>query len=128
MIELEHARQLLTMAGKDLAALKAMTDRDSFAEEIFGFHAQQAIEKCLKAWLSALSVQYPLRHDLAELLGLLNKQGRDTSAFKHLISYTDYAVAFRYEQAEDVAPQLDRPAVCAEVQQLYDHVQKVIEQ
>ena len=35
-------------ARKDLAALSAMHDRDSFPAEIFGFHAQQAPEKALE--------------------------------------------------------------------------------
>lgn len=53
---------LLTMARKDLKALSGMTDADIFAEEIFGFHAQQAIEKALKAWLTWLDVEYPRTH------------------------------------------------------------------
>jgi HEPN domain-containing protein len=30
-----------------------MADSPLFADEIFGFHTQQAVEKALKAWLSA---------------------------------------------------------------------------
>jgi HEPN domain-containing protein len=46
-------RQLLLSAEKDLKAIKNMTDPDLFADEIFGFHAQQAVEKILKAWCPA---------------------------------------------------------------------------
>ena len=46
----EHAQTLLEMARKDARALSGMTDADVFADEIFGFHAQQVIEKALKAW------------------------------------------------------------------------------
>jgi len=45
----EHAHALLEMARKDVRALTGMTDPEVFADEIFGFHAQQAIEKALKA-------------------------------------------------------------------------------
>src|SRR6266545_6522401 len=41
MSDLKHARHLLTMANKDLAALAGMSDPAVLADEIFGFHAQQ---------------------------------------------------------------------------------------
>ena len=47
----DHAQDLLRMARKDFDALRGMLDHPLFADEIFGFHAQQAIEKSLKAWL-----------------------------------------------------------------------------
>jgi HEPN domain-containing protein len=49
MSDLDHARLMLNMAGKDLKALQNMLDMNAFANEIFGFHAQQAVEKALKA-------------------------------------------------------------------------------
>lgn len=80
MKDLEHARALLRMAQKDLAALRAMGDREAFADEVFGFHAEQAAEKALKAWAAGLGCRYPFRHDLGELLSLLERQGLRTSA------------------------------------------------
>ena len=53
MSGLDHARGLLKMAEKDFAALKGMVDPLVFADEVFGFHTQQAAEKSLKAWLAA---------------------------------------------------------------------------
>ncbi len=47
MSDLEQARVMLLMAQKDLKALKGMLDVETFAEEVFGFHAQQASEKAL---------------------------------------------------------------------------------
>jgi len=73
------------MASKDLRALSGMTDPGVFAEEIFGFHAQQAIEKALKAWLAWLDVEYPRTHDLSLLLSLLRERGADTAPFEDLI-------------------------------------------
>lgn len=55
----DHAVQLLEMANKDHQALKNMLDTKKFAEEIFGFHAQQVIEKALKAWIAVRSLEYP---------------------------------------------------------------------
>jgi HEPN domain-containing protein len=68
MVNYEEAYLLLTAASRDLRALQGMTDPGVFADEIFGFHAQQAAEKALKAWLSALDVEYPRTHDLTMLL------------------------------------------------------------
>jgi hypothetical protein len=41
----DNARQMLSIARRDLKALGGMLDADVFAYEIFGFHAQQAAEK-----------------------------------------------------------------------------------
>ncbi|MBF0342951.1 MAG: HEPN domain-containing protein [Nitrospirae bacterium] len=46
---IEEALLTLRMAGKDLRALNVMLAPDSVDDEIFGFHAQQAVEKSLKA-------------------------------------------------------------------------------
>ena len=127
MSDLKHARHLLTMAHKDLAALAGMSDPVVFADEIFGFHAQQAAEKALKAWLAALGVVYPLKHDLALLLQLLAKQGADVSAFKSLDDYTDFAVDFRYLGIEMAAASPDRSAVRVEITGLLDHVSRSVE-
>ncbi|NEQ31824.1 MAG: HEPN domain-containing protein [Leptolyngbya sp. SIO4C5] len=51
-----------------MQALEGMQDKTVFADEIFGFHVQQAIEKCLKAWIAALGEVYPYTHDLGVLL------------------------------------------------------------
>ena len=73
MSDLAHARMMLSMARKDLTALQNMVNMNAFANEIFGFHAQQAVEKALKAWLSLVDVDYPRIHDLEELLALLER-------------------------------------------------------
>ena len=49
MSSLEHARKMLVMARKDLKAIEGMEDAETFSDEIFGFHAQQTVEKALKA-------------------------------------------------------------------------------
>ena len=54
MNRVEEAKEILKMAGKDLRALQIMLDPEPVDVEIFGFHAQQAVEKSLKAWITAL--------------------------------------------------------------------------
>jgi HEPN domain-containing protein len=76
MKEIDRAHQMMAMAQKDLTALKLMKDNPEFADEIFGFHAQQAIEKSLKAWIATLNCDFPLTHNIITLLTLLEQQGR----------------------------------------------------
>lgn len=75
MADLDHARSLLRMARKDFNALIGMQESILFADEIVGFHVQQAVEKALKAWLCARDAAYPMTHELARLLTLLENQG-----------------------------------------------------
>jgi hypothetical protein len=119
MSALDHARGLLHMARKDCDALRGMIGNPLFADEIFGFHAQQAIEKSLKAWLAAQSVDFPLTRDLSPLLGLLEEAGNDMGSFWPLVEFTVFAVQVRYEAGlmASEAP-LDRPEVLVEVEQL----------
>lgn len=128
MSDLKHARQLLVMANKDLTALAGMSNATVFADEIFGFHAQQAAEKALKAWLAALGVVYPLKHDLALLLQLLAKRGADVSAFQSLDDYTDFAVDFPYLGIEMAATAPDRSAIRVEISGLLNHVTRVVQE
>ena len=60
------------------------------------FHAQQTIEKYLKAILVLKGLEVPRTHDIPALLGLLPKAARPpmTKAEQELIS--DYAVITRY--------------------------------
>lgn len=65
MAERDTSRVLLEAALRDLRALRAMGNPTTFADKVFGFHAQQAAEKLLKAWLDHFGHQYPLTHSLA---------------------------------------------------------------
>ncbi|MDQ6958809.1 MAG: HEPN domain-containing protein [Mariprofundaceae bacterium] len=76
MADLEQARSMLSMAYKDFNALVGMQGNSLFADEIFGFHVQQAVEKALKAWLCVNEDTYPLTHELARLLTLLQLWGQ----------------------------------------------------
>ncbi|MDX8409604.1 MAG: HEPN domain-containing protein [Mariprofundales bacterium] len=58
MKDTNQTQMLLSMARKDMSALQGMRDPEIFAEEIFGFHAQQVAEKALKAWLAWLGIAY----------------------------------------------------------------------
>ncbi|HAB51510.1 MAG TPA: DNA-binding protein, partial [Ignavibacteriales bacterium] len=67
----KNAKKMFKLAAKDFKALQNMADEALFDVEIFGFHAQQTVEKLLKAWLSSLGVKYERTHDLQNLFSLL---------------------------------------------------------
>lgn len=127
MSDIEHARAMLMMAEKDLKAIKGMESAETFADEIFGLHAQQAIEKTLKAWIAVLGDEYPFVHDISRLLTILGEHGCDVERFWDLVEYNAFAVQFRYEAFDSFEKPLDRPAVISKVQALFDHVQEIVE-
>ena len=70
-----HAEEILEAARRDLRALRGMNDTEVFSDEIFGFHAQQSVEKALKAWLAFLGQRFPKTHDLKQLIDFSARAG-----------------------------------------------------
>ena len=127
MSDPEHARLLLNMAMKDFSALEGMLENAIFADEIFGFHAQQAVEKACKAWLAFLGIAYPRTHDLEVLFALFAKHGKiDLEPLYSLIDLSDFAVQFRYEAYEGLDEELDRPQVIGQINDLIARVQQLL--
>jgi HEPN domain-containing protein len=126
MNPIDQAKQLLQMASKDMKAMDLMILPESIDDEIFGFHAQQAVEKALKAWITAVGGAYGHIHDLRILLLTLRELGIDIERFKHLVKLNPFAAQLRYEPLETVDEPLNRPALRAQVQEFYDYVQEVL--
>lgn len=123
----ETAITMQLMAGKDLAALRGMLDATLFADEIFGFHAQQAVEKTLKAWITLAGGTFGFTHDLELLLTHLHQLGVDAECFSGLIELSAFAVQFRYTELDLDDVPLDRTATICNVTELFDHVQMLME-
>lgn len=121
----EQVAALLDAAERDLSALRAMGDKSDFADEIFGFHAQQAAEKSFKAWLAFLGEYYPATHDLIRLLKMLIRCDTNAVRFKVLIDYNPYAVQFRYITAPNVSP-IDRGKAVKDLEALTEHVRGML--
>lgn len=124
MNDLEQARELASAAERDISALRGMDDAAIFADEIFGFHVQQAAEKLFKAWLALQGETYPQSHDLAALLDMLRVGGADVARFDGLVDYTRYAVRLRYAAAELGAGPLDRAGAIEQVEALLATVRR----
>jgi HEPN domain-containing protein len=121
MAERDGAHVLLDAALRDLRALRAMGDATAFADEVFGFHAQQAAEKLLKAWLDHLGEEYPLTHSLAVLSERLRILGYDIPEADEVIEYAPYASDYRYGGMPS-DEEIDRPLAVARVGILLDRV------
>lgn len=124
MSDLKCARILIEAADKDMAALRSMGDAAIFADEIFGFHAQQAAEKSFKAWLALLGEIYPLTHDLQRLLEMLIAREPEAGRFEALTDMTSYAARFRYVPQDAPAGSLDREMIVEEVSTLLEEVRR----
>ena len=124
MSDLKQARVLLMSAEQDISALRGMADVAVFADEIFGFHAQQAAEKLLKAWLALLGETYPTTHDLARLLAMLRERDVEATRFNELVEYTPFAVQFRYAPGDLSARPLDRDTAIERVEALLKEVRR----
>ena len=62
---------LLASAEQDLAACRLLSSGAGIGDAVVGFHAQQSIEKAIKAVLSARMIEFRRTHDLVSLLDLL---------------------------------------------------------
>ena len=129
MCDHKNAAMMLVLAREDLTILEEMRDVTRVSDRAVGFHAQQAVEKALKAWLALVGVDYPRTHDLQELLALLDERGvKVPDSFRNLDYLTDYAVLFRYTVPDQPDAALDRAALIREVAEVVDHVARLVAQ
>ena len=88
-------RERLQAAYRHLGAFTREIEHPDGEQEIYGFHAQQAIENAIKAWISAADLDYRRVHNLAEpaetLLNDPVESGTLAAAqLRLLIEYTGY--------------------------------------
>jgi HEPN domain-containing protein len=91
------ARGLLELAHDDHVAANALLDVAAVSDAIVAFHAQQAVEKALKAVLADRGAIYPFTHDVGLLTALCADAGIVTpSSLDDADRLTPYGVALRY--------------------------------
>jgi HEPN domain-containing protein len=105
---------LLQAARQDAHALAVLISADTVHDSALGFHAQQAVEKSLKAVLSHANVVFRRTHDIAELLDLLHDHQLSPPPFaEQLDELNPYAVDARYG---GILPSgLERNGLCSRV-------------
>lgn len=86
----------LTHARSDLKLANLGRNEDVLPEQIC-FHAQQAVEKAVKAVLLFHKVDFPFTHDLQDLLDILETAGIPVPPeLSDIAVLTPYAVETRY--------------------------------
>ena len=93
----ESAKDLLDLSRMDYKALRILLQAEESDSAVIGFHAQQAIEKSLKAWLELLNVEYQKTHNLRYLLLLLEQFGHNVDEWLDFLELSPFAVQYRYE-------------------------------
>lgn len=98
---LEEAWRSLRLADRDIKAFDILRGDPEAHLSIVGFHAQQAVEKSLKAVLFMHQIEFERTHDLVKLARLLGGQGIKVPAEEaQLRRLTPFSVTFRYDDLE----------------------------
>src|ERR1700754_2429529 len=85
-------------ADEDATAVREFAGNSRVADSVIGFHAQQAIEKWLKAVIVASGATFERTHDLDLLIEKAREAGHDLPVDADgVIALTQYAVPFRYD-------------------------------
>lgn len=88
-------------ARSDLRAVRLLAADAEQGNDVIGFHAQQAVEKAIKAILVASGVEIPRTHDLSFLLDILGEHAiAAPDSVSHAEWLTPWAVAARYGAAD----------------------------
>lgn len=88
---------LLSLAREDRAAAEALDREERVSDAPVGFHAQQAVEKALKAAIAKRNEEFPFTHDIGLLMQLCQDAGLTLPAdLTEADRLTPYAAAIRY--------------------------------
>ncbi len=97
--ELEVGDLFLRKAASDRAAAQALAADHAQLDDVVGFHAEQAVEKALKAVLAVRGLEIPRTHDLVLLIRLV-EAGQET--IPEDVKTSDWlgpwAVTMRYDE------------------------------
>lgn len=114
----EVSEVLARKAEGDSKVLRLLASNDEIGDDAVGFHAQQAVEKWLKAVIASRGEDFEFTHDLHRLVMLASHGTGDLPFDVDLVlTLTQYAVPLRYEDLLDAQP-LDRDATVALVEQV----------
>lgn len=103
----EQVLELNRAAERDALTMRILLKDAEAPIETTLFHAQQALEKGLKAVLVSRNIVFPRTHDLLALFDLLEQHGITVPVARDLFARLGpYAVEFRYLGV--IAPEVDR--------------------
>lgn len=99
------AQLLMEKAAGDEKILLRLIDDDDIPDDGLGFHAQQAVEKMIKAVLAHNDVSYERTHNIAYLITLLDSASipkPDNAA--NLPNLSPWAAELRYVRQPEAVP------------------------
>ena len=113
------AETLLLKAAED----EVLLDWAGTPDAVFGFHAQQAAEKLMKALLAHLGIQFELTHNLTRLAKSIAKVDQPLPDLGlPLRKLTRFGVVYRYE-FQPLAANPDRTIARTAVKLLRIHIE-----
>lgn len=113
-------------AQGDVKAMHTLAADSEIDDESVGFHAQQAVEKWLKAVVASRGDDFEHTHDLRHLIALAGLDPAESPFdIQQVIGLTEYAVPLRYEDLLDAEP-LNREATVALVEGVGRWAEEVI--
>jgi HEPN domain-containing protein len=121
----ELAVQWLEKAEDDWRLSRRLQADPEPYPEATAFHAQQAVEKYLKAFLTWHQVEFPKTHDIKRLLKLAST--RDPSLTEELSDAADltaYAVEYRYPGEYPAVTMNDAASAVAVADRVRDQIRK----
>jgi HEPN domain-containing protein len=93
----ELVREWVEKAENDLvAAVHTLTLRERCPSDMVCFHAQQCVEKYLKAYLVFASIDFPKTHDVERLVALLPRGVEVSLSAEQQRRLTEHATVLRY--------------------------------
>lgn len=104
-----YARELVGIAEGDLESAKALIDANRGRPENICYHAEQCVEKSLKAILVHLEKPVPVTHDLGIITERVN-QFLPLEVHADLTLYTEFATTRRYEESDMILDRADLDA------------------
>ena len=124
----EYIKNWLFRANEDIAVITNLVDSGTeYYTSTICFHAQQAVEKFLKAFLVFHDIDFPKTHDLDFLL--LECQKIDKEAFEiDLKSLTDFGVSTRYTDdfyIPEVKETLEYRDIALEIKEIFEKRLKI---
>lgn len=113
--QIEYATILLRRAKSDLAACRLLADNAAMSDDVVGFHAQQAVEKAVKAVLVLHGIEFPRTHDLDFLIDLASDDVLELPDAVAAVTWlSPWAAQLRYDEPSG---ELDRDACVSAAQQ-----------
>jgi HEPN domain-containing protein len=91
------------------------------------FHAQQCVEKYLKAFLVALEIQFPKTHDIESLVSLMPKSIRIGLTVEEQRRLTEYATVLRYPGPYEAIPLSEAKEAVKLAKRVQQRIRKFLE-